>query len=139
MRTKTNNARQEGVGQSPISLASRAAHNLKTNANWRFSDARPVAAFDPKRTLDGRAAKWVQTPEHGLVHGTCACAARLAGMKDPYQGLSRDDRKIVALIATAIANGNLLPHNRHSPLAARRVFEALKDACLMQFEEGRLN
>lgn len=35
------------------------------------------------------------------------------------------------LIATAIANGSLLPHNRSSPLAARRVFEALKKACLM--------
>jgi hypothetical protein len=45
----------------------------------------------------------------------------------------------VALIATAIANGNLLPHNRHSPLAARRVFEALKDACIMHCQEDRLN
>jgi hypothetical protein len=60
-------------------------------------------------------------------------------MKDPYQGLSGDDRKIVALIATAIANGNLLPHNRHSPLAARRVFEALKNECVMRSEEDRLN
>jgi hypothetical protein len=60
-------------------------------------------------------------------------------MKDPYQGLSGDDRKIVALIATAIANGSLLPHNRHSPLAARRVFEALKKACVMRWEEDRLN
>ena len=53
-------------------------------------------------------------------------------MKNPYQGLSSDHRKIVELIATAIANGNLLPHNRHSPLAARRVFEALKTACVMR-------
>ena len=60
-------------------------------------------------------------------------------MKNPYQGLSSGDRRIVALIATAIANGNLLPHNRHSPLAARRVFEALKDACIMHCEEDRLN
>ena len=60
-------------------------------------------------------------------------------MKDPYQGLSEGDRKIVALIATAIANGNLLPHNRHSPLAARRVFEALKNVDLMHCEEDRLN
>ena len=56
-----------------------------------------------------------------------------------YQGLSGGDRKIVELIATAIANGNLLPHNRHSPLAARRVFEALKDACVMHCEDNRLN
>lgn len=60
-------------------------------------------------------------------------------VKNPYQGLSGGDRKIVALIATAIANGNLLPHNRHSPLAARRVFEALKGACIMHCEEDRLN
>ena len=58
---------------------------------------------------------------------------------DPYHGLSVGDRKIVALIATAIANGNLLPNNRHSPLAARRVFEALRNACVMNFEENRLN
>lgn len=56
-----------------------------------------------------------------------------------YQGLSGGDRKIVELIATAIANGNLLPHNRHSPLAARRVFDALTNACVMQCEEERLN
>ena len=60
-------------------------------------------------------------------------------MKDPYQGLSGGDRKIVALIATAIANGALLPNNRHSPLAARRVFEALKNACVMHCEEDTLN
>ena len=60
-------------------------------------------------------------------------------MKDPYQGLTGDDRKIVTLIATAIANGRLLPHNRHSPLAARRVFEALKTTCVMHSEEARLN
>ena len=66
--------------------------------------------------------------------------ARVSGqMNDPYHGLSGGDRKIVALIATAIANGSLLPHNRHSPLAARRVFEALKEACLMHREEDRLN
>lgn len=57
-------------------------------------------------------------------------------MKDPYQGLSGGDRKIVALIATAIANGNLLPHNRHGPLAARRVFEALKRARVMHDDPG---
>jgi hypothetical protein len=56
-----------------------------------------------------------------------------------YEGLSGGDRKIVELIATAIANGNLLPHNRHSPLAARRVFEALKKACVMHCEEDSLN
>jgi hypothetical protein len=56
-----------------------------------------------------------------------------------YQGLSAGDQKIVQLIATAIANGNLLPHNRHSPLAARRVFEALKDACVMHCGDDRLN
>ncbi|MCH8614518.1 hypothetical protein LZ016_00135 [Sphingomonas sp. SM33] len=60
-------------------------------------------------------------------------------MKDPYQGLSDGDRKIVALIATAIANGSLLPHNRHSPLAARRVFEALKGACVMRCDGDKLN
>jgi hypothetical protein len=60
-------------------------------------------------------------------------------MKDAYRDLSSSDRKIVELIATAIANGNVLPHNRHSPLAARRVFEALKDACVMHCEEDRLN
>lgn len=60
-------------------------------------------------------------------------------MNDPYQGVSDGDRKIVALIATAIANGSLLPHNRHSPLAARRVFEALKVACIMLREEDKLN
>lgn len=60
-------------------------------------------------------------------------------MKDPYQGLSDGDRKIVALIVTAIANGSLLPHNRHSPLAARRVFEALKGARVMHCEEDTLN
>ena len=60
-------------------------------------------------------------------------------MKDPYQGLSGGDRKIVALIATAIANGSLLPHNRHSPLAARRVFEALKTARVMHREEAKFN
>ena len=49
---------------------------------------------------------------------------------DSYQGLS---------IATAIANGNLLPHNRHSPVAARRVFDALKNAWDMHWEEDRLN
>ena len=49
------------------------------------------------------------------------------------------NRKIMALIATAIANGSLLPHNRHSPLAARRVFETLKEACLMHCVEDRLN
>ena len=73
--------------------------------------------------------------QHRSVCGTSACAARLADMKDPYQGLSGADRKMVALIATAIANGNVLPHNRHSPLAARRVFEALKEACAIQSEE----
>ena len=57
-------------------------------------------------------------------------------MKDPYQDLSRGDREIVFLIATAIANGRLLPHNRHSPLAARRAFEALKTACVMRCKEG---
>ena len=57
----------------------------------------------------------------------------------PYPGLSDGDRKIVELIATAIANGSLLPHNRHSPLAARRVFEALKSACVMHCEQDRLN
>jgi hypothetical protein len=60
-------------------------------------------------------------------------------MEDPYQELSSGDRKIVELIATAIANGILLPHNRHSPLAARRVFNALKDACVIQREEDRFN
>jgi hypothetical protein len=60
-------------------------------------------------------------------------------MKDPYEGLFGGDRKIVALIATAMANGSLLPHNRHSPLAARRVFEALKNACVMRCEEDRFN
>ena len=58
---------------------------------------------------------------------------------DAYQDLCGADRKIVELIAIAIANGNLLPHNRHSPLAARRVFEALKDACVMHCEEDRLD
>ena len=58
---------------------------------------------------------------------------------DPYQDLSVADRKIVTLIATAIANGNLLPNNKHSPLAARRVFEALKNACVMHCEDERLN
>jgi hypothetical protein len=57
----------------------------------------------------------------------------------PYQGLSAADRKIVELIATAIANGNLLPNNRHSPLAARRVFDALKKAWVMHWEEDRFN
>ena len=56
-------------------------------------------------------------------------------MKDAYQGLSSGDRKIVELIATAIASGSPLPHNRHSPLAARRVFDALKAACVMHYEE----
>ena len=60
-------------------------------------------------------------------------------MKDPYRDLSSGDRKIVELIATAIANGSLLPHNRHSPLAARRVFEALKDACVMRCKKDRFN
>ena len=60
-------------------------------------------------------------------------------MRDPYHGLSSGDRKIVELIAIAIANGSLLPNNRHSPLAARRVFEALKDACVMHREEDRFN
>ena len=60
-------------------------------------------------------------------------------MRDPYQGLSGDDRKIVAIIATAIANGILLPNNRHSPLAARRVFDALKEACVMHREENRFD
>jgi hypothetical protein len=58
---------------------------------------------------------------------------------DAYQDLSGGERKIVELIAIAIANGNLLPHNRHSPLAARRVFEALKKACALQCEDDRLN
>lgn len=60
-------------------------------------------------------------------------------MKDPYQGLSGGDRKIVTLIATAIANGVLLPHNRHSPLAARRVLDALKGACIVHCDQDRLN
>jgi len=60
-------------------------------------------------------------------------------MKDPYGDLSSADRRIVALIATAIANGSLLPHNRHSPLAARRVFEALKNACVIHCEEDGFN
>lgn len=60
-------------------------------------------------------------------------------MEDPYRDLSSGDRKIVELIAIAIANGSLLPHNRHSPVAARRVFDALKDACLMHREEDRFN
>ena len=44
---------------------------------------------------------------------------------------------VVALIATA--NGRVLPHNRHSPLAARRVFEALKKACALHCEGDWLN
>ena len=40
---------------------------------------------------------------------------------DPFEGLSHGDRQIVTMIAVAIANGELLPHNRHGPLAARRV------------------
>ena len=60
-------------------------------------------------------------------------------MKDPYHGLSGGDRKVVVLIATAIANGNLLPYNRHSPLAARRVFDALRKASALHCENDRLN
>jgi hypothetical protein len=60
-------------------------------------------------------------------------------MRDPYQGLSGDDQRIVTLIATAIANGRLLPNNRHSPLAARRVFEALNAACVLHCEEACLH
>jgi hypothetical protein len=46
-------------------------------------------------------------------------------MKNPYENLSPGDRQVVIEIATAIANGELLPNNRHSPLAGRRVFDAL--------------
>ena len=55
-------------------------------------------------------------------------------MMDPFEGLSSGDRQIVTMIATAIANGRLLPHNRHSPLAARRVFEVLKATCILDCE-----
>lgn len=51
---------------------------------------------------------------------------------DPLEGLSCGDRQIVTTIAVAIANGELLPHNRHAPLAARRAFEALKAACILK-------
>ena len=53
-------------------------------------------------------------------------------MIDPLEDLSCGDRQIVTTIAVAIANGELLPHNRHAPLAARRAFEALKAACILR-------
>jgi hypothetical protein len=53
-------------------------------------------------------------------------------MTDPFEGLSLGDRQVVTMIAVAIANGELLPHNRHSPLAARRVFEALKTGRILK-------
>ena len=110
------------MGSSGRQLLRSAFNPLRTPAP---SQGQPPSVLDLRQAADPTALARVEpvsTP-----------------MKNPYQGLSSGDRKIVALIATAIANGNLLPHNRHSPLAARRVFEALKDACIMQCEEDRLN
>lgn len=47
-------------------------------------------------------------------------------MVDPYTDLSDNDREIVLDISTAIANGELLHHNRSCPLAARRVLDELR-------------
>ena len=46
-------------------------------------------------------------------------------MTDAYADLSTADQKLVHQIALAISNGVVLPHNRTSPRAARRVFEEL--------------
>ena len=92
---------------------------------------------DSLRTPRGKATIVVPSPADPTPSLRVAFVS--TQMKDPYQGLSDGDRKIVELIATAIANGTLLPHNRHSPLAARRVFEALKNVDLMHCEEDRLN
>ena len=47
-------------------------------------------------------------------------------MTDPYANLTPSERELVLLIAKAIGKGVLLPHNKVSPKAARRVFDALK-------------
>ena len=46
-------------------------------------------------------------------------------MTDPYANLTPAERELVVLIATAMGKGVLLPHNKVTPKAARRVFDTL--------------
>ena len=53
-------------------------------------------------------------------------AARDQRMSDPYDDLSQTEREVVVVIAKAIGNGYVGPHNRVSPRAARRVFDEMR-------------